>query len=213
MILCLESSADPTVIGLVDQMGLISEVVFANRDQLADSVGELLVASGSTPKEISHIAIGIGPGSFTGLRVSLAFAKGMARALAIPIWPVSSLRVIAAALQCHWDSAAVISPARRGQAHFALFGGEAMEPMGESSVIAYEDILSHLQDDPALVGPGVAKLTDEVRRQLGGYIPLDDNLHRPHVEQLARLAREEWQEKDPPDISTLTPVYGLDFGV
>jgi tRNA threonylcarbamoyladenosine biosynthesis protein TsaB len=213
MILCLESSADPTVIGLVDKAGLITERVFSNRDRLADTVAEILQSTTSVPKEITQIAIGIGPGSFTGLRVSLAFAKGMARALDIPIWPVSSLRVIAASLQCHWDAVAVISPARRGQAHFAIFGGEEMLQVGESRVLPYEEVITHLSTDMALVGPGVIKLNDEMRKQLNGYIPFADDLHRPHSEHLARLARFEWEEKDPPDISTLTPVYGLDFPV
>ncbi len=129
MMLCLESSADPTVLGLAELgMGaVLEERLLENRDLLPMEVERLLAAHGKTAQQLTCIAVGIGPGSFTGLRVSLAFAKGLARGLAIPIWPVSSFKVIAANLQMTWDSVAVILPARRGAVHFARFDGSNLE--------------------------------------------------------------------------------------
>jgi len=211
MILCLESSADPSVIGLVTNGNLVMESVFPDRDRFADEVQAMMNDMGIQPERLTAIAIGIGPGSFTGLRVSLAFAKGLARGLDIPIWPVSSLEVIAMNLLGRWDALAVISPARRGQAHFARFAGDALDRESESQIIAYQDLISHMTADMVLVGPGIAKLNEEQRKQLNGFIPADDELHRPHSLKLALLAREEWLEKKPPDIGSLVPVYGLDF--
>jgi tRNA threonylcarbamoyladenosine biosynthesis protein TsaB len=213
MILCLESSAEPTVIGLVTNGKLVMENVFAERDRFANEVETMLRDMNIPPDRITTIAIGIGPGSFTGLRVSLAFAKGFARGVNIPIWPVSSLAVIAANLRGRWDSVAVISPARRGKAHFALFSGDTMEQDTETRIVAYDELPAHMTADMALVGPGVAKLDESLRKQLSAYIPADDSLHRPHALTLAQLSREEWLERTPPDIGTLVPVYGLDFPV
>ena len=200
MILCLESSADPSVIGVVTNGNLVMESVFSERDRFADEVQAMMNDMGIQPERLTAIAIGIGPGSFTGLRVSLAFAKGLARGLDISIWPVSSLEVIAMNLLGRWDALAVISPARRGQAHFARFSGEALERESEPQIVAYEDLLSHMTADMVLVGPGIAKLNEEQRKRLNGYIPADDELHRPHALKLALLARDEWLEKKPPDI-------------
>lgn len=211
MILCLESSTDPTVIGLVTNGNLVMENVFSDRDRFAGEVEMMLRDMNISPQRLTAIAIGIGPGSFTGLRVSLAFAKGLARGLNIPIWPVSSLEIVAINLLGRWDAVAVISPARRGQAHFVRFTGEMLETQGDSQIVAYDDLLSHLTADMVLVGPGVAKLNEPQRKQLSACIPADDDLHRPHALQLARLAREAWLEKTPPDVGTLVPVYGLDF--
>ena len=213
MILCLESSADPTVIGLVTNGKLVMESVFSDRDCFADEVETMLRDMSISPDRLTAIAVGIGPGSFTGLRVCLAFAKGFARGVTIPIWPVSSLAVIAANLQGRWDNVAVISPARRGKAHFALFSGDTMEQDTETRMVAYDELPAHMTADMALVGPGIAKLDEPLRKQLSAFIPADDSLNRPHALTVARLAREEWLERTPPDIGTIVPVYGLDFPV
>jgi len=213
VILCLESSADPSVIGLVTNGNLVMEHVFSDRDKFADEVTAMLRDMNISPERLTAIAIGIGPGSFTGLRVSLAFAKGLARGLAIPIWPVSSLTVVAMNLLGRWDELAVISPARRGQAHFARFSGQALEMESKAQIVAYDDLLSHMSADMVLVGPGVAKLSDDLRKQLNGFLPADDSMHRPHALTLANLAREEWLERTPPEIGSIVPTYGLDFPV
>lgn len=211
MILCLESSADPSVIGLVDGEDLLAERVFSERDRFADEVESILREAKVSPRLLSQIAVGIGPGSFTGLRVSLAFAKGMARALSIPIWPVSSLKIIAANLAAEGQPLAVIAPARRGQVHYALFDGLLLEMIEGPVVIGHAALLECLPPDTVLLGPGVAKLEANVRAALAGRIPADADLHRPHVRHLARLARQTWQDLPPPDIGALVPEYGLDF--
>jgi tRNA threonylcarbamoyladenosine biosynthesis protein TsaB len=212
MILCLESSADPTVIGLISNGNLVMENVFSDRDKFADEVTTMLRDLNISPDRLTAIAIGIGPGSFTGLRVSLAFAKGMARGLNIPIWPVSSLEAVAINLLGSWENVAVISPARRNQAHFARFSGEALVMDGEPHIVPYDDLLSYLSADMALLGPGVAKLSDDQRKQLSAFLPADEELHRPHVLRFGLSAREDWLERIPPDIGTLVPTYGLEFG-
>jgi tRNA threonylcarbamoyladenosine biosynthesis protein TsaB len=214
MILCLESSADPTVIGLADENSenTVIERIFQSRDQFPLEVETLLRENNVVPKDVTAIAIGIGPGSFTGLRVSLAFAKGFARGVNIPIWPVPSLRIVAANLYTHWPLIAVISPARRNHVHFAVFDGDSIAQRGESKVLSHEQMLTELTDDMALIGPGVAKLQGDVLKSAGRYLPLDESMHRPQIAHLARLALTEWWNKQAPDISTLVPVYGMEFG-
>lgn len=211
MILCLESSADPSVIGLVEGEEHLAERVFSDRDRFADEVENVLRETGIVPRRLTQIAVGIGPGSFTGLRVSLAFAKGMARALTIPIWPVSSLKIIAANLSGTGLPVAVISPARRGQVHYALFDPLLLEMVEGPVVIGFAALSECLPSDAMLVGPGVPKLDEPARVQLSSRIPTDIALHRPHANHLARLAREKWWDNAPPDVGSIVPEYGIDF--
>jgi hypothetical protein len=64
----------------------------------------------------------------------------------------------------------------------------------------------------ALIGPGVAKLKGEVLQAAARFIPVHENIHRPHTPHMARLAWLEWHGKPAPDIRSLAPVYGLEFG-
>jgi tRNA threonylcarbamoyladenosine biosynthesis protein TsaB len=209
VILCLESSADPTVVGLVHDQALVTERVFSDRDQLVDEVERMLQEAGVASRALNQIAIGIGPGSFTGLRVSLAFAKGMARALEIPIWPVPSLKIIAA--NFNGRRVAVISPARRGHVHLAVFDSTRLEIVDGPAVLDHEALLSRVAADCLLAGPGIGKLSDSLREALGSRIEVNPDLHRPRAVQLARLSELEWSGRNVPDIRSLVPEYGLDF--
>ena len=211
-LLCFESSAEPTVIGIVREEALLAERVFANRDEFADTVAQLFRDMKLQPPDIEGIVIGIGPGSFTGLRVSLAFAKGMARGLSIPIYPVSSLRVIAANARQETSRIGVISHARRGQVHFALCHGASLVFLDGPRVIPHDELLSLKEEMALLIGPGVRHLNETLREQLAALIPPDEELHLPHVLQLAELARQEWKDKTAPDAGSLVPEYGLEFG-
>jgi tRNA threonylcarbamoyladenosine biosynthesis protein TsaB len=211
-LLCLESSAEPTVIGVMRGDELLVEHVFSNRDEFAQRVGQAIREANVAGRDLEAIAIGIGPGSFTGLRVSLAFAKGMARGLSIPILPVSSFKVIAANVRHETDRIGVITHARRGQVHFVVCQGAAREFVDGPRVIAHEELLSLKDEMSLLLGPGVKFLSDNLRAQLAPLIPSDDDGHRSHAASLAQLARAEWRGQAPPDASSLVPEYGLEFG-
>jgi len=131
--------------------------------------------AGVTPAELDAIAIGAGPGSFTGLRIGMATAKGITFAAGKPLWAVSSL----AALAHRIDKPLVIAvlDARRGELYVGAYrrtdAGIALD--GDERLIAPADL------------PAFAKRGDEVGVTVGDYEGLDITA-RPTGTAVAELA-------------------------
>jgi tRNA threonylcarbamoyladenosine biosynthesis protein TsaB len=100
-LLAIESATDMVGVGLIrDDGGSVERVHRGGRahaELLAPAIEEVCAASGCTVADIDQIAVDIGPGLFTGLRVGVATAKALAQALGAPLLGVGSLDVLAAA--------------------------------------------------------------------------------------------------------------------
>ena len=126
MLLAINTSTPQFSIALLRKTGslLAEQIVSApsrNFQALVPAFHNLLKASGADPKDLSAVAVAVGPGSFTGLRVGIALAKGLCQGLGIPIIGVSSLEALAS--QCV-DASIPICPlidSRRGEVFTALF--------------------------------------------------------------------------------------------
>ena len=211
-LLCYDISADHGVVGIFAEGSVIAEHRLARRDDFAATVERLLREHQLAARDFTAIALGNGPGSFTGLRVGLAFAKGFGFAASIPVWPVSSLQAIAFASRLQSDRIAVISPARRGCQHLALFSGRDLSTLRAHEVLEDGRLPDLLDSATCLVGPGIHKLTVELRTRLEPHIPPRESAHLVGVEAVADLAREQWEHRTAPVLGTLSPDYGLDFG-
>ena len=113
-ILGLDTSTNVQAIGLLDGERMLDErsrrVPFNHSSSLLANVDETLSAHEREPADLDGIAVGIGPGSFTGTRISLALAKALARRLDIPLAAISTLAAVAyRSTQAHPD--AVVVPA------------------------------------------------------------------------------------------------------
>jgi tRNA threonylcarbamoyladenosine biosynthesis protein TsaB len=97
-VLGIDTSTPRISVALVDGDTLLGErevMVERNRTGLMPVIDELFTATGIEPRALDAISVGAGPGSFTGLRIGMATAKGIAFASGRPLWAVSSLAVIA----------------------------------------------------------------------------------------------------------------------
>jgi tRNA threonylcarbamoyladenosine biosynthesis protein TsaB len=134
-----------------DDATLVAERDLPGRETqelLMTALADVLAAAGITPTGIDAIAVVTGPGSFTGVRIGLAAAKGLAEALAKPLIAVSRLAVLAA--QAPEETAAVQSwiDAGRGDVFVGCYRAGIME---QESMMTGEDALAGIADSTVVV--------------------------------------------------------------
>ena len=135
-----------------------------HQERLAPLVRELMLGASIPFAGLDRIGVTVGPGSFTGLRVGLAFAKGLALALGRPCVGVGTLEALAATCGAAGRCAAVID-AGRGCLYFQIF--EAGVALTAPAIAPVEVAAARLAElsiggEMTLVGPGVALLANAV---------------------------------------------------
>ena len=93
--LAFDTATGVATSALVRDADVLGEHIGRAAEVLGDA-DELLRASGVTPRDLDRLAVGVGPGSFTGVRIGLAAARGLALALDLPVAGVSTLEALAA---------------------------------------------------------------------------------------------------------------------
>ena len=150
---------------------------------LTPSIAEVLAEAGAAPGDLSAIAVGVGPGPYTGLRVGLVTARAMGEALRVPVHGVCTLDVIA------WASGrttpfVVATDARRKEVYWARYdnarnrvSGPDVGPPGDvpadlpvigEGVTLYPEALARPGEDPEPLLPGAGALADLVVTRLSG---------------------------------------------
>ncbi|OXE36056.1 MAG: tRNA (adenosine(37)-N6)-threonylcarbamoyltransferase complex dimerization subunit type 1 TsaB [Phenylobacterium zucineum] len=100
---------------------LVEPMSRGHQERLADLVAETLAEAGLSFGDLTRIAVTVGPGSFTGLRVGLAFAKGLGAALDLPVIGVGTLEAMGASLATASGLLVAVLEAKRGQVYFQAF--------------------------------------------------------------------------------------------
>lgn len=142
---------------------------------LLEAVDALLRQGGARVADLDAVAVGVGPGSFTGLRIGLAYARALGFACALPAAGVSTLGALAAGV----PGAVPVIDARRREV-FALVGGVPR-------VLAPDELA--LPPGTVCVGDGALRYR-ELLEERGLVVPGDEELHVPHARFHAALARD-----------------------
>jgi tRNA threonylcarbamoyladenosine biosynthesis protein TsaB len=160
MVLALDTclaACSVALLGDGETLGWLSEpTARGHQERLAPMTYDLLAGSGLAFAALDRIGVTVGPGSFTGLRVGLAFAKGLAFALSRPCVGVGTLEALAASLEDGGAKAAVID-AGRGRVYLQLFDGAAS--LSGPDILTLETAAARLIEvqasrEVALTGPG-----------------------------------------------------------
>jgi tRNA threonylcarbamoyladenosine biosynthesis protein TsaB len=179
LILALDTATTTATAALLRDGEPLAEAAVAPRDFLPAIDGLV-----DDPAELDALVVGVGPGSFTGVRMGVAAARGMALALELPLAGVSTLEALAAGA----PGAIPVVDARRREV-FALIDGEAR-------CLAPDDL-----PPSTLVGDGALRYRARLEAAGADVPPDDDPRHLPRARFHAALARTF----GPPD--AVEPVY------
>ena len=211
-ILALDTSTHAIGIALMDNAQVHCEHTWLSQDyhtvELAPMVEQALLRSQIQKEHLCALAVAIGPGSFTGLRIGLALAKGMALALHIPIIGIPTLDILAASQPKQETN--LLCLLRAGRTRLAMreysLQSQGRIAKGDYEVHPIQDILDKITDRTWICG----ELNPEERQILAGnpFVMLASPpqcVRRPA--QLAALAWQRWQQGKFDDPISLSPIY------
>ena len=184
LILALESSAKAASAALYEGESLLGLSLMhcglTHSETLLPMAEELLRRSGKSMAEVGLVAVARGPGSFTGIRIGVATAKGLCWGGDKPCCGVSTLEAMA------WQGAHLegrllccVMDARRSQVYNGLFRAEGGRPvrLREDRALSLDELLPELDESPVLLGDGALLTAGEIHPGAGTC---------PHPERLGR---------------------------
>lgn len=158
-----------------------------------------LARAGAGFRDIERIAVVVGPGSFTGVRIGVAAARGIGLVTGCPVVGLSSLEALAAS--CPSDDAAarvrVAMVDARHEAVFARIFDEALQPLSDARHVRLAELAGDVPDDAVLIGSGAplaAEIFAAAGRRAGPVMPLA----APEPDALVALALAADVDTSPP---------------
>ena len=172
---------------------------------------DLLKQCGKTVQDVTAVAVAEGPGSFTGVRIGVAAAKGFAWGREIPCYGISTLEAMAAALGIYEGYVCPVMDARRSQVYNALFyvNNGVVERRQEDRAISLADLgaeLAALKAPIFLVGDGSDLTHRTLKEQVHVILPPEHRKHQ-RATGVALLAACQAAQGEAPSGGALTPNY------
>jgi tRNA threonylcarbamoyladenosine biosynthesis protein TsaB len=214
-ILAIDTSTDLMSVAVVDEAAVLASYeVLAERPHAAElpqAVTRVLAAAGLTLPQIEALAIDLGPGSFTGLRIGLAFVKALAFATRRPVIGVPSLDVLAAGVPYAAGAICPILDARQRKLYAARYRAGEPGPVREVEPMlgSIDDVVGVAGQGPTLfLGDGLRVYRDVLTERLGAratFVPPE--LWLPRAATLGRLALPRLRAGQLDPARDLVPLY------
>lgn len=216
LLLAFETSAKAASAALFDEKKLLGECYqntgLTHSQTLLVMAEDLLKQCGKTAQDVTDVAVAAGPGSFTGVRIGVAAAKGFSWGAALPCWGVSTLEAMALGLGVYNGYVCPVMDARRSQVYNALFRVECGKctRIREDRAISLQELGEELQNLSApvfLVGDGSLLCYNTLLEQVPNLVcPPEHRLHQRAagvgLAAMAMMARGEAS-----DAGALRPNY------
>jgi tRNA threonylcarbamoyladenosine biosynthesis protein TsaB len=214
-VLGIETATWTASVGVIDGGQALAErtrrAAGSHAVSLIPLIDEVLAAAGTPLSAIHLIAVSIGPGSFTGLRIGLSIAKGLALAASKPVVGVPTLTAMAHAAGPR--DGVLLCPvldARKREVYAAQFArsAEGLEPLWEPAVLTPEALAERLRPPCLVFGDGVDEYEPTLRRCCGDGIELlRSSQLAPSALAVAALAGARFLRRGGDDVARLEPAY------
>ena len=212
-VLSIESATNVASVALCME-GMVLAERFLNikknhSEKLLPLIDGMLLDAEMSPQDLDLIAVSVGPGSFTGLRIGLATAKGLAYGWDLPVKGVNTLDAMAYALSGDQGTVVPLINARRKEAFGAFYRDNGR--CGDYFVLNAQAIKERLEEfgliDPLFTGDGVHAIREELAAcmpsaRFASYSSLDNR-----ASSVGLLAMEGFKAQGPDDLSSLFPTY------
>jgi tRNA threonylcarbamoyladenosine biosynthesis protein TsaB len=211
--LALDTSTERGAIGLSVRSGAVfassTETARHHGRDLIPRLADTLREAGLSIRDVDALAVGLGPGSYTGLRVGLTAAKTLAYAIGVSLVGLDSLEAIARNAPGEASRISVIADAQRTQLYVAEYGRAPDDRLICTRVCQIEPFhawLARLEPGTFVLGPGLD--SPRVRSAFpAGFDFPDSALNYPEGHRLIDLARETWSTGRRDDPWLLEPRY------
>ena len=188
LILAFETSAKAASVALTEDGKLLGEAYqntgLTHSQTLMVMAEDLLKTCGKTPQQVEAVAVAAGPGSFTGVRIGVAAAKGFAWGGEIPCYGVSTLEAMALNIGVWQGYVVPTMDARRNQTYTAIFHAEegVLTRMEEDMAISFEELkekIKNCQEPVFLVGDGAVLCYNTLIEEVPGLVlPPEHRMHQ-----------------------------------
>lgn len=213
MLLAVDTSTVQIGLALYDGVQIGAETLWRSRHhhtaELAPAVAALLARTGTRATDLEVLGVALGPGSFTSLRVGLAFVKGLALARGLPVAGIPTLDIVAAAQPVQEVPLAAVLQAGRGRLAVGWYapGEDGWQAQGAPELTTADELAERITRPTLVCGELTAEERGRLARKRVNVLLASPvaGLRRPSV--LALLAWERWQSGEADQVAALAPVY------
>lgn len=218
LVLCLETATRNCSVALALDGKVVGhqshcDVGYSHAEELHPFIEKVLAEAKYSLNDLDAIAVGAGPGSYTGLRIGISAAKGLAYALDIPLISIPTLSIIVnQALEHHWASEGFICPmidARRMEVYTALHDLNGKEQTTlEAKIIDDTSFQTELASAPILfVGDGADKCEEVIKHANASF----KKGVFPEATAMASIAQGKFEQQIFEDVAYFEPLYLKQF--
>ncbi|WP_430613997.1 tRNA (adenosine(37)-N6)-threonylcarbamoyltransferase complex dimerization subunit type 1 TsaB [Flavobacterium sp. JP2137] len=187
----------------------VAEAQFSHAEKLHLFIAEIMAEAQLNLSDLNAVAVSMGPGSYTGLRIGVSAVKGLCYALGLPLIAINTLSVLAQQLHIADGLIIPMIDARRMEVFTAVFTADYRCIEETKSLVVTEGAWAHLDGQKChLIGDGALKCREVLQ---GDSFVFYEEILFPSAKDMGMLAWEKYQSKAFEDVAYFEPFYLKDF--